>query len=79
MNKTFANFREVIAAWPSMADFAADIGVKENTAKLMRFRDSIAAEHWHVVVAKARQRGIKGVTTDLLAQLLAEKKVSAAA
>ena len=55
----------------------ADIGVSENTAKLMRFRDSIASDYWASVVAHAKVRKIKGVSLELLARLKAEKKIIA--
>lgn len=73
----FDSFRSVIAAWPSLAVFASDIGVAENTAKKMRQRDSIAPEYWSSAVTAADVRGVAGVTLELLAQL-AEKRRRAA-
>lgn len=77
MSDKITSFREVIAQWPSLAEFAADIEVKEGTAKLMRFRDSIHSDHWQAVLRAAKVRRIKGVTPELLINLQAEKKVPA--
>ena len=71
MSKT--TFRILIAKWPSLADFAEDLKVPENTAKQMRTRDSIGIEHWKTLIFGARKRRIRGVTWALLAQLKAER------
>ncbi len=68
------NFIDVIDQWPSLQSFATDIGVLYVTAQLMRHRNSIAAKHWKAVVEGARQRKIRGVTLEVLAQLAAEEQ-----
>jgi hypothetical protein len=65
-------FRDIIAQWPSLGDFAADLGVSYNTAKQMRFRNSIAPFHWPALVEAAERRGISGVTLDVIARLHVE-------
>lgn len=77
MSNDIKTFRDVIAAWPSLSEFAKDIGVSENTAKLMRFRDSVAPEYWPFVVDHAKSRKIKGISLELLHKLRAEKKIFA--
>ena len=62
--------RDIIESWPSLAEFAADIGVSENTAKQMRTRDSINGRYWADVVNRALERGIPCVTFDVLANAL---------
>lgn len=66
-------FRGLIAKWPSLAHFAADLDITENAAKQMRTRDSIAPEHWPKMAEAAKARRIRGVTLDLLAQLRRER------
>lgn len=66
-------FSDIIMRWPSLREFADDLGVPYVTAQVMKHRDSIAAEHWSAVVAGARARKIKGVSFELLARLKAEK------
>jgi hypothetical protein len=66
------SFRDVIDAWPTPADFAADLGVPYVTANLMRQRNSIHARHWKGVVESARTRKIKGISLDLLASFAAK-------
>jgi hypothetical protein len=65
----FATFQNMIDAWPSLAAFADDAGVAENTAKGMRRRDSVHAAYWTGIVAGAAKRGIQGVTLEVLAEL----------
>lgn len=57
---------EIINCWPSLAEFASDIGVEYGTAKAMRRRDSIPPGKWVLVVEKATERGIP-VTYEMLA------------
>lgn len=73
MTKMPDSFVSIINLWPTLQDFADDIGVPYVNANLMRQRDSIAADHWAAMVDAARRRGIKGVSTDRLARLKAEK------
>lgn len=59
---------EIIGLWPSLGEFAADIGVSYGTAKQMRRRNSIADDHRPAVVAKAEIRGLTGITFELLSR-----------
>lgn len=65
--------RDIINLWPqpSIRTFADDLGLKYTTAQLMRYRNSIAADHWHDVVKAAKRRGFDHVTIELLADLKA--------
>jgi len=60
---------DIISAWPSLSDFAADIGQAYNTAKAIRRRGRIPAWHWQSCVEGAQRRGISGVSLDVLAGL----------
>lgn len=64
-----STFRSIIDKWPSISEFAADLGVKYVTAQLMRHRNSIASRHWNNVVIAARRREIAGVTLEVLAAI----------
>ena len=68
-------FRDLIGRWPSLSEFAADLGVSLPAAKQMRARSSIAPEHWTTMVDAAKQRRIRGITTTLLAKLRLEGKL----
>lgn len=58
--------RDVIDAWPGkVAGFAADIGIKENHAKQMRKRNSIASDYWLTVEEKGKKRGVNVAVRDL--------------
>ncbi len=63
--------REIIDLWPtpSIRSFADDLGLKYSTAQVMRYRNSIASDHWTAVVEAAKRRGFKDVTMELLAHL----------
>lgn len=76
MNNMFKTHRQIIQAWERLSDFAGDIGVTENTAKMMRQRDSIPADYWPTVVSAASRRKIAGITMELLAILRRRAKGS---
>lgn len=59
--------RDIIEKWPTVGEFAADIGVSENTARAMKRRNSIRGIYWHDIVAAAKRRGFEGVTHETLA------------
>lgn len=69
--------RQIIDEWPSLSDFAADLGVPYGTAKAMRRRGSIPPEHWSRVVAAASDRSIDGVSMERLAALRAARRETA--
>lgn len=69
---------DIINKWPSLSDFAQDLGVMYGTAKAMRRRSSIPSEHWLILVTKARKRGIKGISLEALAAAVARKPEAAA-
>lgn len=68
------SFRDVIAAWPRLKDFAADIGVTENYAAQMKHKDMIRAPYFAAVVAAASRRGLDGITLLRLCELAEAKK-----
>ncbi len=55
--------------WPSLADFATDVRVKENTARGWAARNSIPQEYWADLILAAERRGIRGITCDRLLSL----------
>lgn len=62
---------DIIDQWPSLAEFARDLSVPYGTAKAMRRRGSIPAQHWSATVAAASKRSIKGVGLEQLADAIA--------
>lgn len=69
IDEDMSTFRNIIDKWPSIGEFASDLGVKYVTAQLMRHRDSIAPRHWNNVVLAARKRSISGVSLEVLAAI----------
>lgn len=67
MNKTPASISALIDEWPTIAEFAADIGCKYEAARQMRLRESIAPTHFGRVIAATAQKGIEGVDWEWLA------------
>lgn len=63
---------DIINEWPSLSDFAEDLGVQYGTAKAMRRRNSIPPEYWMTVVNAARKRKIKAVKLESLAASVAK-------
>lgn len=63
---------DIINKWPSLSDFADDLGVQYGTAKAMRRRGSIPPEHWLTITTKAVEREIEGVSLEALAEAVAK-------
>ena len=58
----------VIGLWPSISEFAADLGVGYGHARIWKHRRSVPVDYWQAVEDRARERGIDGATVrDLLA------------
>jgi len=68
---------DIINKWPTLSDFADDLGVQYGTAKAMRRRGSIPPEHWMMVVTKATDREIVGVSLEILAAAVAKQPEAA--
>jgi hypothetical protein len=67
---------DIIDLWPTLREYASDIGVPYGTAQVMRYRRSIHARHWDDVVMAARKRGLEGVTHEVLAHVKAKGRRS---
>ncbi|WP_428029779.1 hypothetical protein [Ancylobacter sp.] len=50
---------DIIALWPSIGAFAADIDVTAKHASQMKFRNSVPVTYWPRMVAAAAGRGIE--------------------
>jgi hypothetical protein len=67
-------FQDVIDKLGGVASFADAVGMKQNTAKVARRRNSIGA-HWFPVVARvARERGVPEIDEAALSQLARERR-----
>lgn len=69
---------ELIAQWPKLTAFAADVGCGYEAARKMRDRASIAPEHWQAIVSASANRGIDGITFEWLAEQRAASAGAAA-
>ena len=58
----------LISAWPTIGEFAADIGCGYEAARQMRRRERIAPSHWPQVIAAAKMRGVDVITVEWLAE-----------
>lgn len=73
------SYCDVIDAWknetgkPDREAFAKDLGIELALAHVWYHRHSIPSTHWALTIAKAAERGIEGVTLDLLSALLKTK------
>jgi hypothetical protein len=66
----YKTHRDIINAWPhGLPGFAADHGVKYNTAKGWHARKSIPPERWPDTIKLAKLRKVDGVTLDILSGL----------
>lgn len=67
MHKRPSSITELIDLWPTIGEFAADVGCGYEAARQMRRRGSIAPEHWPKVVEASKAQQIDGVTFEWLA------------
>lgn len=68
---------DLINLWPSLSDFAEDIGVSYETAKAMRRRSSVPGRYWKTMVDRAAERTLDGVSLEALAEGAAPKMEAA--
>ena len=61
-------FAAIIELWPTIAEFAVDVGVPYERAKMWRARNSIRAEHFEAIIKAAKARGFHGVTAETLTE-----------
>lgn len=66
MNNEPCSIPALIDQWPTIAEFAADLGCGYEAARQMRLRKSIAPAHWPKLIKASADRGIQGVTLDWL-------------
>ena len=71
-----SSFAEVIDALGGASKFAAAVGMKPNTAKMARARDSISPAWWPSVAAAAQQINRGDINIEKLAQLAAKRRAA---
>lgn len=69
--------QDIIGQWPSLKDFAVDIGVTPNNANTMRSTDRIPYRYFWQAEQGAKRRKIKGVTVAVLQEIADQKLQSA--
>lgn len=58
---------EIIALWPSVGEFAKDVGQKETTCRGWKLRNSIPVKYWRKIVDSAKRKGFeKEITFEIL-------------
>ncbi|WP_037070275.1 hypothetical protein [Rhizobium favelukesii] len=68
MSNAPTSISALIEQWPTITEFAAEVGCGYEAARQMRRRQSIAPEHWAKVVEVAKAKSIDGVTFEWLAK-----------
>jgi hypothetical protein len=63
------NHSDIIGLWPTLGDFAADLGVRPNTARGWKRRNSIPPNYWRGLIEKARERRVYVTPDHLMAQV----------
>ncbi|KQY39971.1 hypothetical protein [Rhizobium sp. Root483D2] len=67
MSNSPSSISALIDQWPTIAEFASDVGCGYEAARQMRLRESIAPKHWPGVIAASAAKAIKGVDWQWLA------------
>lgn len=74
---TDMTYRELIDQWPTLVEYASDVGVGYEAAKQQRRRNAIKHAYWEPIVQAAKRRGFKlhgrPITIELLAHIAAQK------
>lgn len=71
------SFSELIDALGGVTAFANGIGMKPNTAKMAKSRNSLSPIWFSGVVSLASERGLHGVTMERLVELAADRRRAA--
>ena len=61
-------FSDTIDLWPTLGEYADDIGIKYNAANMQRYRDSIDPDYYPAIVRAAEKRGYR-VTFEMLFEM----------
>ena len=65
----FSEIAEIIEKWPSIRDFANDVGIAYTTAHSWRTRGLRDASRFPPIVRAAKRRGLRGVTLERLVSI----------
>lgn len=65
----FSEIAEIIEKWPSVKDFADDVGIAYTTAHSWRTRGLRDASRYPSIVRAAKRRGLRGVTLERLVSI----------
>jgi len=66
------SFKDLIARWPTLAEFHRAVGVPYQRARKWRDRNSIPPAYWSAVITACRNEGYKDVSFEALAELSRE-------
>ena len=69
-------FGAIIDLWPTLTEFALDVGEEREAVKGWHIRESIPGHAFKAVVAAAERRGYPGVTLQVLADAAAASKAA---
>jgi hypothetical protein len=73
MTKT--TFKTIIDLWPTYEELAIVIGVGADAVKQMRYRNSIPARYWVLIVEAAAEEGFGLISYEQLALLAFERRI----
>ncbi len=76
--KTIKTFKDIIDAWPSLVEFALDMQISLDYARVIKAKvatgGQIPRKRDAFLVVGAKKHGIEGITYEFLAGLYAKKK-----
>lgn len=73
MTKT--TFKTIIDLWPTYDELAIVLGVGPDAVKQMRYRNSIPARYWVLIVEAAAEEGFGLISYEKLALLAFERRI----
>jgi hypothetical protein len=67
---------QIIDLWPSVGEFAEEMGVNHRTARSWKQRISIPSHYWARLISCALVKGFNSVTPDALTCSAAERRAA---
>ena len=68
-------FRSIIYLWPTYEELSIVLGTGPDAVKQMRYRDSIPAKYWVLIVEAASEEGYGLISYEKLALLAFERSL----
>lgn len=70
--KSVKTVGDLMRLWPTISDYARDVGLRPTHAQTIAVRGRLPVEYWDITIKAAARRSIDGVTADFILKLHSE-------